>query len=125
MFCHFQRSRAAEPGTGSRRSPQCRPRKAAKEAAVTRSPQGAMAWRAGWVRMGSWGRCALAPTHPTPALETVSRPAGLRSRARWPARPSEPQELFQGRSTVSPLDGDWSSRAAAAPGAKATDRVPP
>lgn len=47
MFRHFQRFWAADSGVGSSCSPQCSPRKAAKEAPVTRSPEGAMAWRAG------------------------------------------------------------------------------
>lgn len=47
MFRHFQLSWAADPGVGSSCSVQCSPRKTAKEAPVTRSPQDAMAWRAG------------------------------------------------------------------------------
>lgn len=43
MFRHFQRSWAVDAGVGSSCSAQCNPRKAAKEAPVTRSPQGAMA----------------------------------------------------------------------------------
>lgn len=61
MFRHFQRFWAADPGVGSSCSPQCSPRKAAKEAPVTRSPEGAMAWRAGYVRIGPWGSQALSP----------------------------------------------------------------
>lgn len=54
MFRHFQRSWAADPGVGSSCSAQCSPRKAAKEAPVTRSPH--MAWQ---VRFSPLGAGAL------------------------------------------------------------------